>query len=188
MSGRDKFQSIEFLLKILSKILFFFPKWLKVFLWNSINNQQQLIFVGIKYALLKSLVAKCGRNIMIGANVRILNWESIKLGDNISIHDNCYIDATGGITIGDNVSIAHSTSLLSSNHTWDINDIPIKYNPLKKASLFIENDVWVGCGCRIMSGIKIKERSIIAAGAVLTKSTIGYSIYGGVPAKLIKEI
>ena len=50
----------------------------------------------------------------------------------------------------------------------------------------VEEDVWIGCHVTLLSGVTIGRGSIVAAGAVVTKSFPPYSIIGGVPAKLIK--
>ena len=81
--------------------------------------------------------------------------------------------------IKDNVSIAHSVSILTTNHTWDNLDKPIKYNLETFKKVVIEKDVWIGCGCRILSGVKINNRSIVAAGAVVNKSAPNDSIVFG---------
>jgi acetyltransferase-like isoleucine patch superfamily enzyme len=53
-------------------------------------------------------------------------------------------------------------------------------------TVIIEDDVWVGYGAIILSGIKIGKGSIIAAGSVVTKDIEPCSIVGGNPAKFIK--
>jgi acetyltransferase-like isoleucine patch superfamily enzyme len=60
-------------------------------------------------------------------------------------------------------------------------------HPASKGNVIIENDVWIGEGCTIMSGIKIGSGSVIAAKSVVTKDVAPYTIVGGNPAKLIKE-
>lgn len=124
----------------------------------------------------------------IGQNVEIRCWQMLSLGNNVSIHRGCYLDASGGIEVGDDVSIAHQTSILSANHTWDDPMIPIKENPVKLESVIIQNDVWIGCGCRIMSGVTVFSRSVVAAGSVVTKDVPSHTLVGGVPAKQIKVI
>src|SRR5690606_10684526 len=103
-------------------------------------------------------------------------------------HSNCYIDANGEVEIGNNVSIAHNSTILSTNHDWSDITVPIKYNPVTYGKVLISNDVWVGCGCRILAGVHIQSRSIIAAGAVVNKNVSPKTIVGGVPAKLIKQL
>ena len=51
----------------------------------------------------------------------------------------------------------------------------------------IGNDVWIGFGAVVMSGVEISDGTIIAAGSVVTHDTEPYSIYAGVPAKKIRD-
>ena len=55
-----------------------------------------------------------------------------------------------------------------------------------KGNINIEDDVWIGYGATIMSGIHIGQGAVIAAGAVVTKDVPPYAIVGGVPARIIK--
>ena len=50
----------------------------------------------------------------------------------------------------------------------------------------IGNDVWIGDHVVIMSGLKIGDGAIVAAGAVVTKDIPPYAVVGGVPARVIK--
>lgn len=50
----------------------------------------------------------------------------------------------------------------------------------------IEDDVWTGANITILKGVTIGRGSVIAAGAVVTKSCPPYSVIGGVPAKVLK--
>lgn len=51
----------------------------------------------------------------------------------------------------------------------------------------IGNDVWIGDHVLIMSGIEIGDGAVIAAGSVVTKNIMPYEIWGGIPAKKIKD-
>lgn len=52
----------------------------------------------------------------------------------------------------------------------------------------IKDDVWVGAGVIILSGVTIGECSVIGAGAVVTKDVEPYTIVAGVPARKIRDI
>jgi maltose O-acetyltransferase len=72
-------------------------------------------------------------------------------------------------------------------HEFGETEVPIEQQKGKKDyTTILEDDVWLGLRVIVMPGITIKRGSIIGAGAVLTKSTSEYCIYGGVPAKLIR--
>jgi acetyltransferase-like isoleucine patch superfamily enzyme len=98
------------------------------------------------------------------------------------------LDAKGGLYIGDNVSIAHNCSLISFNHTYSDPNTQIKYNVLVDGEIRIESDVWIGCGVRILAGVTINKRSIVAAGAVVNKTIPSHTISAGIPAIPIKNI
>jgi acetyltransferase-like isoleucine patch superfamily enzyme len=101
------------------------------------------------------------------------------------VHSFCYIEATGGLTIGDDVSIAHSVSILTTNHNYADLDLPIRDQGVQERATTISDDVWIGCGSRILAGVTIGKGAVVAAGAVVTKDVEPYAVVGGVPARQI---
>lgn len=176
------------LTSFVSCIISLFPKVVARMLYSLTRNTGGGIFMGVRYVCIKRLAASCGENVAVFPHVTLKRIEKLHIGNNVSIHTMCYLDALGEIVIGNNVSIAHQSSLVSFDHMYSDSSIPIKYNHVKKGKITIEDDVWVGCGCRILQGVTIHSRSIIAAGAVVTKDVEPNSLYGGVPAKLLKRI
>lgn len=55
-----------------------------------------------------------------------------------------------------------------------------------RGPIVLKDDVWLGMGCIVMSGVTIGQGAVVAAGAVVTKDVPPYAIVGGVPAKVIK--
>lgn len=55
-----------------------------------------------------------------------------------------------------------------------------------KGPVIIGNDVWVGAGAIILSGVKIGSGAIIGAGAVVVKDVPPYAIAAGNPARVVK--
>lgn len=186
MAGKEKFRKFSGLIKLMSLTMSITPQFLRRFLWDLSSSFSGIIALTIRYSLLRSSCLSCGDNIYIGSNVMIKGFHLLKIGNNVSIHTGCYLDASGGIEIEENVSIAHQSTIMSFNHTWDDSSVPIKYNPVVYKKVKIESDVWIGCAVRIMPGVTIHKRSVIAAGAVVVRDVESNTLVGGIPAKKIK--
>jgi len=59
-------------------------------------------------------------------------------------------------------------------------------HPRGKEDVIIENDVWIGWGCIIFSGIRIGSGSVIGAKSVVTKDVPPCEVVAGNPAKVVK--
>jgi carbonic anhydrase/acetyltransferase-like protein (isoleucine patch superfamily) len=97
---------------------------------------------------------------------------SIRLGNRVNVQDGAVIHCTFEKTktiVGNNVSIGHN-AIVHGCH--------------------IEDNVLIGMGAIVMDNAHVGSNSIIAAGAVVLEGTLIEKgvIYGGVPAKKIKDI
>ncbi len=97
--------------------------------------------------------------------------------------------------IGHYCSIAPNvTFILSADHYLNnISTYPFlvktlghDFEGVAKGDIIVGDDVWIGYGATIMSGVHIGQGAVVAAGAVVTKDVPSYAIVGGVPAKVIK--
>ena len=105
-------------------------------------------------------------------------------------------DSRTKLRIGSFVSIAQQVVfLLDVEHYIDhLSTFPWKVKMLgestpetfSKGDIVIDDDVWIGYGATIMSGVHVAQGAVIAAGAVVTKDVPAYAIVGGVPAKVIR--
>lgn len=105
-------------------------------------------------------------------------------------------DSKTKLRIGSFVSIAQQVAfLLDVEHYIDhLSTFPWKVKMLgestpetfSKGNIVIDDDVWIGYGATIMSGVHIAQGAVIAAGAVVTKDVPAYAVVGGVPAKVIR--
>ena len=57
---------------------------------------------------------------------------------------------------------------------------------VSKGNIIVDDDVWIGYGATILSGVHIGQGAVVAAGAVVSHDVPPYAIVGGVPAKVIK--
>lgn len=125
----------------------------------------------------------------IGPHVRIAGTESLKMGERVSIQDWGFVSAYGGLIIGSNVAIGHRCSILTTEHGFENPDVLIVDHPIREHPVSIGDDVWIGANATILGGVTIGPRTIVAAGAVVSKSfPNGHVIVGGVPARVIKTL
>lgn len=188
MRGRYLFHVARPILSALSGALRILPRPFARALWSCIDGMHGRIAVGIRYVIARRLAQHVGDNVYFSPYVEIRNWENLRIGSNVSIHRSCYIEALGGVTIGSDVSIAHGTSIISFEHTWQDETCAIKDNPLQLQEVVIDDDVWIGCAVRILSGVHVRRRTIVAAGAVVTQSHEGHQVLAGIPAKPVKQL
>ena len=185
--GRDKFNRYKKILFIAVRFLNIFPYKMRVFLFKFIRNLDGNLGLILRYICIKSLAKKCGDNVSIHTNVIILSIKDLELGNNVSIHPFSYIDATGKITIGNDVSIAHASTIMSTEHNYSDKRIPIKDQGVKNIATVVHDNVWIASGVRVLAGSIINSGTIIAAGAIVKNELKGNSIYGGIPAKHLKD-
>lgn len=122
--------------------------------------------------------------------------------DRVSIGNNTYgfIDALfsnpeNKLIIGSYCSIAQGVKFLPcTDHALDrISTYPFKamlltgeQEALSKGDIVVEDDVWIGYGATVLSGVRIGQGAAVAAGAVVTQDVPPYAIVGGIPAKVIR--
>jgi acetyltransferase-like isoleucine patch superfamily enzyme len=86
------------------------------------------------------------------------------------------------------VMFAPRVAIVGADHRLDRVGVPMIFSgrPELKATT-IEADVWVGYGAIIMAGVRIGRGTIIAAGAVVTQDVPAYEIWGGIPARKLRD-
>ena len=137
-----------------------------------------------------------GSNFHSGRGVFLWAKHNIVIGDNFYIGKHSIIECD--VEIGNNVIIANKVSLAGRyDHHFQQIGIPTRlatqirdkdYNwKGLNHKIIIEDDVWIGVGCIILSGVKIGIGSILAAGSVLTRDMEPHTIYAGNPARKIRN-
>ncbi len=70
---------------------------------------------------------------------------------------------------------------------WTENTPPHMDQLPRKGDTVLGNDVWIGRESVIMPGVKIGDGAIIAAYSVVAKDVPAYTVFGGNPARFIKD-
>ena len=114
------------------------------------------------------------------------NKHNVKIAENTFINYRCYFDNTAPIEIGRNCAIAFEVMFCTSTHEQG--------NNLQRAGqaygkpIKVGNGCWIGARSTILPGVNIGNGCIIAAGSVVSKDCEPNGLYGGVPAKRIKDL
>ncbi len=95
----------------------------------------------------------------------------------------CYLDARNGIIIGENTYVGPHVSIISMNH-----DMYAYERYIKEGPVIIGKNCWICAGAIITPGVTLGDHTVVAAGAVVTKSFPGNVLIGGVPAKVIRTL
>ena len=160
-----------------------FPKQDKTYL--SVGNDTMLECV----VILESDTGEVtiGNNSFIG-NSTIICRTKVEIGDNVFIawggyiydHDSHSIDYKHRIDdIKQQLSDYKNGLNFIQNKNWAVvNSKPIK----------ISSNVWIGMHCTILKGVTIGEGAIVGANSVVTKDVPAWTVVGGNPAKIIKQI
>lgn len=110
---------------------------------------------------------------------------AVTIGDNSLIGMGNVI--IGPVQIGNNVIIAQNVVISGLNHEYTDVNKPILRQPVTKKQITIEDDCWIAANAVITAGVTIGKHTVVAAGAVVTKSVPPYSIVAGNPGKVIKR-
>jgi len=59
-------------------------------------------------------------------------------------------------------------------------------HPSTKGDIVIGNDVWIGQGTTVLSGVKIRDGAVLGAGSVVTRDVPEYATAAGVPERVLR--
>ena len=139
----------------------------------------------IKAFYYSKLFKDIGINIKFFSNFHIKNPQNISIGSNATFNDGAYLNGLGGIDIGNNVSVSALSIIVSTG--LDHKTLKTSKNHINK-KIIIGNNVQIGVGAIILSGITIGNNVIVGAGSVVTKNINSDCVVVGNPAKVIREL
>ena len=152
----------------------------------------------MKSWLYKKLAVKAnvsvGERFHVGPFSRIWAPNRLVFGDDCYVGKFCTIEVDG--EIGSGVLIANNVGLVGRND-HDIGHVgslisrarwvgDAGYNP-DRSIVCVEDDVWIGFGAVVLSGVTVGRGAIVAAGSVVAKDVPPYAVVAGNPARVLGE-
>lgn len=162
--------------------------------YGRLRMQRHSVVENFLHTPAKVLREGIGRNVFLRRGVRFEgNPQNVRIGDYTYINSAYLYDQ---VEIGKYCSVAHQVCIApGEHHLHRLSTYPVQIRVLgkdwenafpDKKRTSIGNDVWIGSHATILSGVRVGDGAVIAAGAVVTKDVPAYAVVGGVPAKVLK--
>ncbi|WP_170379444.1 acyltransferase [Ruegeria atlantica] len=148
-----------------------------------------------RYTAIRANVS-VGKSFVIGVEGHIQAPDQLKIGDNVNIGRNFYMACNG--TIGSNVLISSYVGIVGRrDHDMKQVGVPITQaswiysddqdSDTPESTICIEDDVWIGFGAILLSGITVGRGAVIGAGSLVNSNVESYDVVAGNPAKKISR-
>ena len=129
----------------------------------------------------------------LNPNSLMMGWGDAWSGEDVFISIGMVVldDYENLVKIGDRSAFGNNVSLIaaSSPNNSQLKDIPfVQQRYIKNEPITICNDCWLGSQVTVLPNVTIGSHSIIGAGSVVVKNVPPYSVFAGVPAKLIRTL
>ena len=136
--------------------------------------------------MIRKNFAKTEQSFLIEQPFRCDFWDRVSIGENFYANYNLVILAGNKVTFGDNVLIGPDCGIYAAGHPLDVEQ---RNAGLEYAQpIHVGNNVWIGGGVKILSGVTIGDNTVIAAGSVVTKDIPANVLAGGVPCRVLRKI
>lgn len=177
--------------------------WAARFFWYEPLFRSQCESIGDGFQM-ESLPYIQGRGRMVlGRRVRLSGKSSFGFAGRggappeLIVGDGVFIGHQCGFNIGRSVRIGDHCLLAGGVRVYDMDGHPLdaaerrRGQPTPPAGIrpvVIGDDVWIGAGAFILKGVVIGDRSIVAAGSVVTRPVPADVVVAGNPAVIVKQL
>lgn len=135
-----------------------------------------------------------GDGLHVGAGTRLWAPDSIRIGRQVYIGKDVHIETN--CEIGDYCLVANRVALVGRrDHDFRTPGVPVRFgrwvgtlppgDAVRCDRVVVENDVWIGFGAIVLSGVRVGRGAIVAAGSVVTKDVPAYAIAAGSPCHVV---
>lgn len=129
-----------------------------------------------------------GRNVHVQSSVVIYSPNKLcVMGNNVGIGHYCVLNCD--VVIGNDVMLAAHAGLIARDaHRTDLVGVTMFEGPRgDQFKVILEDDVWIGYGAVVLSGVTVGRGAVVAAGAVVKDDVPPYTYVAGVPARVVRQ-
>lgn len=137
-------------------------------------------------SILRELLGGIGENTTVRAPIQIDYGTNLTIGSRTFINFGLTALDVVPITIGDDVQMGPNIQLLAPTHPLDSERRIAGWE--SGEPITIEDGCWLGGGVIVCPGVTIGRRSVIGAGAVVTRDIPPFSLAVGNPARVIRAL
>ena len=132
--------------------------------------------------LLRCFGARIGNHCHIYPRARIWAPWNLQCGDVVAIADDAQIYNAWPVALESHATISQQAWLCTASH--DIDDAGF---PMTGAPIHVGERAWVCGRATVLPGITLQRGAVLATGAVATGDLAAWSVYGGIPARLLRQ-
>ncbi len=150
-------------------------KWVEKI--SSFFYNSQLLYI-------KILGGNVGKNVRVYGRIHIKGHpKNLTIGDNVTLNEGVLLNCRDRLVIEKNCRLSAYTRIFTASLTID--QTPRKH---KNSPVTLHENVWLASGVVVSAGVIIGENSIVTSNAVVLENIPKNCMFGGIPAKFIKEI
>jgi acetyltransferase-like isoleucine patch superfamily enzyme len=125
-------------------------------------------------------------NVVIGSGTHIVvgPGAQVTLGPDSIISSKCRVVCRDSITLKAGAGLSWDTLVMDTDHHALVVD---GVKRPRHAPIEIGEWVWGGAGIKIMKGVTIGDRAVIATGSVVVSDVPAHALVGGVPARVLRQ-
>jgi len=160
-------------------------------------REDGFLVLGTERSSFQRWARPCSLHLSSNSELNVIGYNQIGRGSLVWVLPGGRLIIRGATTNGNNMLIAKEKVSIGrgTQIAWGVticdHDFHKTYskgtqNP-ETAPITIGDDVWIGMDAKILKGVNIGNRAIIAAGAVVTRDVPAHTLVAGVPARIVKR-
>lgn len=132
--------------------------------------------------VLRCFGARLGRNCHIYPRARIWAPWNLRCDDQATIADDAEVYNAWPVTLQSHAIVSQAAYLCAATH--DVDDPAF---PMIGAPITVGAYAWVCSRAAVLPGVTLHEGAVLALGAVAARDLDAWTIYGGIPARRLRD-